>query len=1320
MATTGFSTILISILCITSSQRDYSQAECNGPMLISFNDIGQVDLITGLTSIYQSYSFSSYNVTIINPPTQNGDTASTIPTLESVQISPSSTLLLVWALITVQPSSLFQQKYLATVNIDAVPLLVTLIHPITFSPTLEHYLLSGMAIDCDGFIFIIERIHYSTYQLDPDTGIATFLYKGSGNCASPILGLCHEVIGYNMDDNLMYRISSGGSSFRMYRRNTDDTETESTISDPDSLCDHGDGGGITAMEYIGNELWLISCTFGDAVVRLLDTHDFDNPIIGPIGTDGVVYPIGTDGVVYPTGFIGLSDTSYCTPQCPTLNPTNTPTQKPTPQPTVSPTDDPSHQPTTFTPTVSPTTKPTRLPTDDPSHQPTNNPTTNTLMPTECPDDDIDVQSNNGEDIIATLNLFDVLTLFDRNISKMNNSNSEIFQNVGWNANVQCHNDTETCNVQCTRDHDGTCAYMNVVTRWADIQQIVIECSGRHACISSRITISDSNIQFIDIICAELGSCLSMNIVIEQSKIAMFTIQCQGSISCASMSITFKSESYINLSILKCMNENGCRNLRYIVNDTIIENTTIICSHQYSCNSSSITINHNSNDVYEYLSLHCIYHWACEGLKMYSNSHNDMANSMTQINCYQGYACNDLFLERAEAAEPIWFELKVYNFSKNINIHSLGANVRLKILCGNENDKRFIRYNTNSIKTERELIELARREYTGLNRLPCEEIHIDCTSNDYFPKSCDWKYQLNDINLQKFMMSMDDTDLSCYWVELSKLLTANCSGTCNTDLDLYNYNQSLKLDIRTTEPKSLNNSNSSTSQILTICNEFFGTINDTLYTLYEIDAIFEFILRVTFTPFQIYDITDGPFSELADGVAQLNCSTFEGITLDTSMNLVSGIDNKQTFDTLFGEEFISEVERLLSLLFDFDVNVIVTIINEEDVVHVIEGFELWHLLCILTGMIIVVILLVYYYNYLRYNKRIEIKNPMIITVAIGIYDPDPPNPEVINGGLSDLYGIDKDVRNLFGLFRDQMHYTFFPNHDLSTIKMQWSKEEIMNLLHEKAIELSQNLNIFDGLVVIMSGHGMDECILTSDYKMIEKKHIHRLFSIHKDVIQCRSIPRLFIFDCYSDRSYIDEEEEKGKGNNDVDYKVLYENNAPWARDEENPDHKLAVVHAENQDFHSQMRTTIGSDLIGQFVEKMKINCERDGVCCSHNKLFLGEIMGEIQDELERQGNQLPECKFNNGTENIIFITNESKDKNPTESAIQLSELKSLNEVDHPLERDLNVNKSVQDLNEMNRMSSDELMNKIGGIIKPSNEAVEIDDTQLQFGEVLCSM
>ena len=62
-------------------------------------------------------------------------------------------------------------------------------------------------------------------------------------------------------------------------------------------------------------------------------------------------------------------------------------------------------------------------------------------------------------------------------------------------------------------------------------------------------------------------------------------------------------------------------------------------------------------------------------------------------------------------------------------------------------------------------------------------------------------------------------------------------------------------------------------------------------------------------------------------------------------------------------------------------------------------------------------------------------------------------------------------------------------------------------------ISQDLMMqcIDALIVLLSCHGIDQHILTSDYKKVSKKDIHRTFSRSG---QSRDIPRLFIFDCCS--------------------------------------------------------------------------------------------------------------------------------------------------------------------------------------------------------------
>ena len=76
---------------------------------------------------------------------------------------------------------------------------------------------------------------------------------------------------------------------------------------------------------------------------------------------------------------------------------------------------------------------------------------------------------------------------------------------------------------------------------------------------------------------------------------------------------------------------------------------------------------------------------------------------------------------------------------------------------------------------------------------------------------------------------------------------------------------------------------------------------------------------------------------------------------------------------------------------------------------------------------------------------------------------------------------------------------------------------MQFLRAKADDLEENLTKedikkqYDGLLVFMSCHGMDQHIITSDYKKLKKLDLHRIFSQNGPA---RKIPRLFIYDCCS--------------------------------------------------------------------------------------------------------------------------------------------------------------------------------------------------------------
>ena len=77
----------------------------------------------------------------------------------------------------------------------------------------------------------------------------------------------------------------------------------------------------------------------------------------------------------------------------------------------------------------------------------------------------------------------------------------------------------------------------------------------------------------------------------------------------------------------------------------------------------------------------------------------------------------------------------------MNIVIIHNNINnINISCGNK-DNRGRRYKADNIITDEEVMDLARREY-GTNRLPCEGIKIQCSSMQYFEKSCIYKYQVN--------------------------------------------------------------------------------------------------------------------------------------------------------------------------------------------------------------------------------------------------------------------------------------------------------------------------------------------------------------------------------------------------------------------------------------------------------------------------------------------------------------------------------------------------------------------------------------------------
>ena len=173
-----------------------------------------------------------------------------------------------------------------------------------------------------------------------------------------------------------------------------------------------------------------------------------------------------------------------------------------------------------------------------------------------------------------------------------------------------------------------------------------------------------------------------------------------------------------------------------------------------------------------------------------------------------------------------------------------------------------------------------------------------------------------------------------------------------------------------------------------------------------------------------------------------------------------------------------------------------------------------------------------------SQQIKITNPMVISICIGYYDEMPKSSD-IDGHLRDLDGVRNDYKKMKD-FCIANNYTIFPNNE----QFQWNHDQVIDFIKSKAKECN-NDGCYDSILVTISCHGGKDYIICSDYKVITKQTIHRLFS--NDYDKLRIIPRIFIFDC-------DDEPQLQIIN---DPQSIIENDAVWMRDSVNVDHKLVV-------------------------------------------------------------------------------------------------------------------------------------------------------------------
>ena len=718
-------------------------------------------------------------------------------------------------------------------------------------------------------------------------------------------------------------------------------------------------------------------------------------------------------------------------------------------------------------------------------------------------------------------------------------------------------------------------------------------------------------------------------------------------------------------VIYCKEEMSCHNLTVNISKVTVDTVHIECGAKAACSGTSISIDSTSNTQ---ILLNCNATDSCKEVTV-NLLHSDNKTEMTaihnesetflsaNISCFAPYSCHKMEIT-TNNDRNIRMTLNVYRWSESIHIHHEHWD-DITINCGNSEDRRYVEYPI-SLLNDAEFERLARAEYEdSQSRLPCEDIVIHCGNETHSDRKCEFEYNL-DVSISDILQRGDNA--TCYWMDIYHLYHAECIGECNYPISVHYEDHSFwyELDLIIKGDEDMSHMtrrlmpteddvdiNWTDSYIL--CQGSFGDEMKTAETLNTINTIFEDVIHfLVESGSLVHSIKTPPNTQLRSGSVECRNEDNNTIQIYTTFDIVAVEEDdcdSAKVDSLFAADgvFLDRSSKLTEDLIGG--TLIYDVFNEGDTFNI--GMETSTVLAI-SGAVAVFVMLISYliYRLRRSMRSMVIRNPMVIMIAIGEYDGDHINLPVKN-----------DVVNTRKLFGEQLGYDIYPHYGRADIpKLHWTKNEIINLLQDRAHSLAQNLDFHDGLVVVISSHGLNGSIISSDGQHIPKLFIHRIFSMEADMVGLREIPRVFVFDCCDgafDREQCKREMVEGwRHAGDVTSDVRQETGKvtsipkvrlarpqwsrdtnPWAKGEHNPDHKLAVVHAANENFASLSRGGIGSYLIYLLVRKLSRNISSWTIC--RGRRYLGEIVTETQKSLEEHGKQLIVPVYLNGTERIVF-------------------------------------------------------------------------------------
>jgi len=157
-----------------------------------------------------------------------------------------------------------------------------------------------------------------------------------------------------------------------------------------------------------------------------------------------------------------------------------------------------------------------------------------------------------------------------------------------------------------------------------------------------------------------------------------------------------------------------------------------------------------------------------------------------------------------------------------------------------------------------------------------------------------------------------------------------------------------------------------------------------------------------------------------------------------------------------------------------------------------------------------------------NTRRKVCNPLVLMLAISEYQ----NPEK----WPHLKGVEeRDMVNFKEIFEKYFHYDFNCNE-----KPFMTRKAVLDYFHKvlKNFGLETNKNEYDGLIIILCGHGDNDSLITSGGNALPIEQIRELFNC-QSLPSFKEYPKIFIVDaCRGNKRPIEnlpEDINKGRKN-----------------------------------------------------------------------------------------------------------------------------------------------------------------------------------------------